>query len=277
MGYIRDAVVSGSFYPSNPKILKEEIEGYIKNAKIDDITGNIVGLISPHAGYMYSGHVAAFGYKAVSKSVYDTVIVLAPSHRVYLDGASIMDKGSYRTPLGLINVDEEIAEKIRIKGSDIIKNNIEPHRYEHSLEVQLPFLQMIFPYFKIVPIITGGDIDICEPLSSNIYDAIKDSGKSFLIIGSTDLSHYYPYKKAVELDGTAIKHLNSFDIKGAIKDYKKGSFEACGATPMITTMYISRMLGANNSRVLKYANSGDVTGDKSGVVGYVSAVFFKSS
>jgi len=275
MRYIREAVVSGSFYPSNPDLLKREIEDYIKNAKIEEVTGNIAGLISPHAGYMYSGHVAAYGYKAVSKFKYNTVIVLAPSHRVYIDGASIMDKGAYKTPLGTLEIDEEIAEKILIKG-DIVKNNIEPHRYEHSLEVQLPFLQVVLKDFKLIPIIIGGEIDLCETLSSIIYDAIKDSKKNFLVVGSTDLSHYYPYKKAVVFDGVAVKHLNAFDIKGAIDDYKKGSFEACGIAPMIITMYLSRMLGAKNAKVLKYANSGDVTGDKSGVVGYVSAIFFKA-
>ncbi|MCX7966426.1 MAG: AmmeMemoRadiSam system protein B, partial [Syntrophorhabdaceae bacterium] len=217
-----------------------------------------------------------YGYRAVAKSKYDTVIVLAPSHRVFLDGASIMDKGAYKTPLGQITIDEEIAEKISNK-SDIIKNNIEPHRYEHSLEVQLPFLQTVFSDFKLVPIIVGGDVEVCEPLSKGIYEAIKDSKKRFLIIGSTDLSHYYNYKKAVELDGIVVKHLNSFDIMGMVNDYKKGSFEACGAVPMITTMYLSKMLGATGAKVLKYANSGDVTGDKSGVVGYVSGVFYKIS
>ncbi|HOP86826.1 MAG TPA: AmmeMemoRadiSam system protein B [Syntrophorhabdaceae bacterium] len=275
MGYIRDAVVSGSFYPSNPGLLKKEIEDYIKNAKVEEVTGNIVGMISPHAGYMYSGQVAAYGYKGVSKFKYNTVIIFAPSHRVYIDGASIMDKGAYRTPLGTVEIDEEIAEKILKKG-DIVKNNIEPHRYEHSLEVQLPFLQVVLKDFKLIPIVIGGEIELCEPISSIVYEAIKDSKKSFLIVGSTDLSHYYPYKKAVALDGIAVKHLNAFDIKGAIDDYKKGSFEACGIAPMITTMYLSRMLGASNAKVLKYANSGDVTGDKSGVVGYVSAIFFKA-
>ncbi len=275
MAYIREAVVSGSFYPSNSKLLKEEIEGYIKNAKIEEVSGKIIGMISPHAGYMYSGQVAAYGYKAVSKFKYDTVIVLAPSHRVYLEGASIMDKGAYKTPLGTVEIDEEISKKIMAKG-DLLKNHIEPHRYEHSLEVQLPFLQTVLSHFKLVPIIVGGDVEICEPLSMVIYDAIYGSEKSFLIVGSTDLSHYYPYKKAVSLDGNAVKHLNAFDIKGAIEDYKKGNLEACGILPMITTMYLSKMLGAAHAKVLKYANSGDVTGDKSGVVGYVSAIFFKA-
>lgn len=276
MGYIREAVVSGTFYPSSPKVLKKEIEDFIKDASIEENIGNIVGLVSPHAGYMYSGQVAAYGYKAVSKNIYDTVIILAPSHRAYLEGASVMDKGAYRTPLGLIDIDEEIAEKILAKGK-IVNNNIEPHRYEHSLEVQLPFLQTVFPNFKLVPIITGGELEICEPLSMILFDAIKDCKKSFLIIGSTDLSHYYPYKKAVELDGIAVKHLNSFDIKGAMEDYKKGNFEACGLIPMITTMILSKMFGATSAKVLKYANSGDITGDKRGVVGYVSAVFFKAN
>jgi len=276
MQTIREPSVSGSFYPGNPGVLKRDVEAYINNADIEPIKGDIKGIISPHAGYMYSGHVAAYGFKAVSKSAYDTVIVIAPSHRVYIQGASLMDRGGYRTPLGIVEIDEETAGAI-LKKDMIITNDMEPHRREHSLEVQIPFLQIALGSFRLIPIIMGGsDIEVCETLSSIIYDAIKDMKKRFLIVGSTDLSHYYPYKDAVKMDGVAVRHIDNFDTQGLIKDLRIGRYEACGAGPMITTMMLSRMLGADSSRVLKYANSGDVTGDKSGVVGYVSGVFYKS-
>lgn len=275
MQMIREPSVSGSFYPGNPIVLKRDIEGYIKDADVGLIKGDIKGIISPHAGYMYSGHVAAYGFKAISKSVYDTVIVIAPSHRAYLEGASIMDRGGYRTPLGIVEIDEETAGAI-LKRDKIITNYTEPHKKEHSLEVQLPFLQVVLGDFKLIPIIMiGSDTEVCETLSSIIYDTIKDMKKRFLIVGSTDLSHYYPYKDAVNMDGVAVRHIDRFDIQGLIKDLKNGRYEACGAGPMITTMMLSRMLGADCSKVLKYANSGDVTGDKSGVVGYVSGIFYK--
>lgn len=277
MKAIREPAVSGSFYPGHPIILKRDIEEYIRQADLEAIKGDIKGIISPHAGYMYSGPVAAYGYKAISDSVYDTVIIIAPSHRCYIEGASVMDKGGYRTPLGIVEIDKETAGAI-LKKDKIISNDLEPHRKEHSLEVQLPFLQVVLGEFKLVPIIMiGSDIETCEILSLLIYDVIKDSSKRFLVVGSTDLSHYYSYKNAVEMDSVVVRHIDNFDIQGLIKDLEKGRYEACGAAPMIATMILSKMLGADSSRVLRYANSGDVTGDKSAVVGYISGVFLKVS
>jgi len=276
MKLIREPSVSGSFYPGNPLILNRDIEEYIKQADVVPIKGDIKGIISPHAGYMYSGPVAAHGYKSIFNEVYDTVIIFAPSHRYYMEGASVMDKGGYRTPLGIVEIDEETAGGI-LKKDKIISNNLEPHKGEHSLEVQLPFLQFVLGRFKLIPIIMiGSDIDICEALSSIIYDTIKDSPKRFLIVGSTDLSHYYSYKKALDLDGVVVEHIDNFHINGLIRDLRNGRYEACGAGPMIVTMMLSKMMGADSSKVLKYANSGDVSGDKSAVVGYVSSVFYKS-
>ncbi|MCX8111445.1 MAG: AmmeMemoRadiSam system protein B, partial [Syntrophorhabdaceae bacterium] len=217
MQTIREPSVSGSFYPANPSVLKRDIESYIKSANIVHVKGDIKGIISPHAGYMYSGHVAAYGFKAISKSVYDTVIVIAPSHRAFLEGASIMDRGGYKTPLGIVEIDEETAG-ILLKKGNIITNDIEPHKREHSLEVQLPFLQIALGDFRLIPIIMiGSDVEVCETLSSIIYDVIKDMKKRFLIVGSTDLSHYYSYKEAVQIDSIAVKHIEDFDIQGMIK------------------------------------------------------------
>lgn len=275
MAFIREPAVSGTFYPDNPKILARNIEKYLGNAVFEEIEGDIVGLISPHAGYMYSGQVAAYGYKAIAGREYDTVLIMAPSHRMYFEGIAILEKGSYRTPLGSVDIDEEIAAAL-LKTPTVVKPNAEAHKGEHSLEVQLPFLQVVLKEFKIVPLIMGTQTsDTCEKLVSAIYDALKDKNKRFLIIGSTDLSHYYPYFNALELDNTIVKHLKAFDTAGLIKDVERNKCEACGAGPVISTMMLSGRLGATESRVLKYANSGDVSGDKSSVVGYVSCLFYK--
>lgn len=275
MPNIREAAVSGSFYPDNPSALKRDIEKFINNATIEPVAGDITGIISPHAGYMYSGPVAAYGFKAVSKSRYDTVVIIAPSHRAYFQGVSVMDRGAYRTPLGLVDIDEAIAGAVMEK-SPMITDNIDVHKREHSLEVQLPFLQYVLKDFRIVPLIMGSqDLAVCRILSESLYEVIKNNDKRFLIVGSTDLSHYYPYKEAITLDGVAVKHIGDFDIEGSVRDLERGRYEACGAGPMITTMMLSKQLGATEARVLKYANSGDVSGDKSGVVGYVSGIFYK--
>lgn len=272
---IREPVVSGVFYPENPKILIRDIETYMKNASIEGIEGKIVGVISPHAGYMYSGQVAAYGMKALLNRHYDSVIIIGPSHRMFFEGAAIMERGRYRTPLGDVEIDENLAELLL--GQDgIIKAEIKPHLGEHSLEVQIPFLQYVLKSFKLLPIVMGSqDLFTCKKLSERLSFALKEAKKECLIVGSTDLSHYYPYFKAVELDNLVLRYLKDFDIDGLSKDLQEERCEACGAGPMLTTMMVSKELGAKKSRVLKYANSGDVTGDKASVVGYVSCIFYK--
>ena len=275
MGFVREPAVSGMFYPDNPGILKKDIEEYLGKAVFDPIIGDIVGVVSPHAGYMYSGPVAAYGYKAIAGQEYDTVIVIAPSHKMYFEGVAVIDKGGYKTPLGIVEIDEIITGKI-LKNCTTVHRNVDAHAGEHSLEVQLPFLQIILKKFTLVPLIMGSqDLSTCEALSEGIYEAVKDSRRKILIVGSTDLSHYYSYAHAAGLDGIVTGHLDDFDVKGLAADLGKDKCEACGAGPMITVMMLSGKLGANQSKVLKYANSGDISGDNSSVVGYVSAVFFK--
>jgi len=275
MGYIREPAVSAMFYPGNPDVLRSDITGYLKNAIFDPVEGDVVGMVSPHAGYVYSGQVAAYGYKSLLDKVYDAVIVIAPSHRAYFEGVAIQNKGGYKTPLGIVEIDEDIAEGI-LKQSGKVNVNLKAHTGEHSLEVQLPFLQVVLSSFKLVPLVMGmQDLSICEELSGCLYEVIKKSGKHCLIVGSSDLSHYHPYDKAVNLDNIIVKHLEKFDIKGLAEDFNRNKCEACGFGTMITAMKVSEKCGATVSRVLKYANSGDVSGDKSGVVGYVSGVFCK--
>lgn len=274
-GHIREPAVSGMFYPDDPLTLKADIGNYLKHAEDLFSGGEISGIVSPHAGYIYSGQVAAYGYRAIGGKQYDTVVVIAPSHRTYFNGVALWDKGGFKTPLGVIPVDEQIAEAM-LRQAGIVKLNRETHREEHALEVQLPFLQSVLKNFAIVPLVMGvQSIAVCRELSHVIYESIRNEQKKFLIIASTDLSHYYPYKEAMELDGVIAKRLDSFDIDGMIDDIECGKGEACGAGPMITLMYLTKKMGANRSKVLKYANSGDVSGDKSGVVGYISAVFYR--
>jgi len=277
MGYIREPFVNGSFYPDNPKILTRNIEAFLNNANIDAIDGEIIGLISPHAGYMYSGQVAAYGYKAIMDSSYDTVVVIAPSHRSLFEGVAALKKGGYRTPLGIVPVDEEIVGEI-INLQTFIRPNVDAHRGEHSLEVQIPFLQVVLKDFTLVPLIMGSqDPALYEALADCLHEAIEKTNKTVLVVGSTDLSHYYPYTEAIELDTIIKKHLDAYDAKGLLVSLRKGSCEACGAGPMISTMLLSQKLGATRSKVLKYANSGDVSGDRNGVVGYISCVFMGSN
>jgi MEMO1 family protein len=277
MSIIREPAVSGTFYASNADLLKADIEGYLQKASTEQIEGNIIGLVAPHAGYMYSGQTAAHGYKTILNRHYDTVIVVAPSHQAFFYGGAIQDKGAYRTPLGTVDIDEEFAARLLEKGGEMIQPDPKMHRGEHSIEVQIPFLQTVLKDFRIVPVIQGmsQDTGLAKQMGELLYDCVPDRSKSYLIVGSTDLSHYYPYDLAKDLDKGAAELIGGFDIEGLDDELPRGKYEACGAGSIISAMVFSKKMGATHSKVLDYKNSGDVTGDMSSVVGYLSCVLYE--
>jgi len=271
---IRKSVIAGSWYPGKPEVLRSDIEGYLRNVQVDDFKGKVVGLISPHAGYLYSGQVAAFSYKPIAGKKFDGVIVIGPSHRHYFKGASIYGGAGYETPLGVVPVDADMAGEILSNAGGQISFISAAHSQEHSVEIQLPFLQVALGEFSFVPIVMGAQgRDACEAVADAIFESIKD--KDVLIVGSSDLSHFHGYDDAVTMDSIVIDHIDAMDAGGLLKSLERGTCEACGGGPMAITMMVAEKLGAKQSKVLKYANSGDVTGDRRGVVGYAAAVFFK--
>jgi AmmeMemoRadiSam system protein B/AmmeMemoRadiSam system protein A len=271
---IRPSAVAGAFYTSDPDDLTAEIKKFLDNVPSSKpLPGTIVALISPHAGYIYSGQVAAHGFKLLEGKSFDTVVVLAPSHRIPFRGASVFPQGAYQIPLGLIPIDKNLAENL-IKSNDLFSYVPSAHVKEHSLEVQLPFLKIILGNFMLVPIVMGSnDFSTCNEIAETIYQTVKD--QSVLIVASTDLSHFHPYQDAVNLDRIVIDHVKHYDPQGLFKAIATGKCEACGADPLVTTMLLAKKLGANQSKLLNYANSGDVSGDKTQVVGYMSAVLYK--
>ena len=269
---IRPPAVAGSFYTSQPEALSSQIKDFIKNVPAKTLPGKLIALISPHAGYIYSGQVAAYGYKLLEGRKYDTVVVIAPSHRAFFKGASVYPHGAYQIPLGLIPVDTEMAQELMKQDSSITYFK-QAHTQEHSLEVQLPFLKVMLGDFKLLPIVMGTyDFTSCEKISDAIFKVVKE--KNVLVIASSDLSHYHPYQTAVDLDAIVIDHVKMLNSKGLFQDTASGRCEACGAGPMITTILLAKKLGATTSELLFYANSGDVTGDRSEVVGYMSAALY---
>jgi len=269
---IRSPVIAGTWYPDNPKILRADIENFFHNVPDGKIDGRIIGLIVPHAGYVYSGQIAAFAYKTIRGEIFDAVIVLGPSHRTFFHGVSIYNRGGYKTPLGVVPVDVALAKEIMAQ-SEMISYIPTAHSQEHSLEIQLPFLQVAFGEFRFVPLVMGEqDRQTCETLAESIFRAVGD--RKVLIVGSSDLSHFHSYEKAVKLDNVVLKHIEKMDGRGLLKDLENNVCEACGGGPAIVTMMVSEKLGANRVKLLKYANSGDVTGDTRSVVGYASAVFY---
>jgi len=270
---VRESVIAGSWYPGNASRLQREIHDYLSHASVAHLKGQLVALISPHAGYRYSGQVAAYAYKILEKQKFSTVVVIAPSHRSYFRGVSVYDRGGYRTPLGVVPLDQEFISALKEREGRI-RYVPEAHAQEHSLEIQLPFLQVLLPDFKLVPLIMGNqDFVTCQWLAEAVSDCIKKKG-SVLVVASSDLSHFHPYQQAKKLDQVVLDAIAEFDPRGLSDNLATGKCEACGGGPMITAMLIARRLGANNSQVLHYANSGDVTGDHSGVVGYVAAALW---
>jgi len=256
-GSIRPEAVAGLFYPGQPEALRDVVANQLREAAGASVAGRIRGLVSPHAGYVYSGIVAAAGYRQVDPS-FKTVILLGPSHRFPLRGPSIPRVKAYRTPLG----DVPLAPlAVTLQGSSLFESAPQAHMREHSLEVQLPFLQLTLKDFRIVPILTNnGDP---KALAATLAPYI---GEDTLVVASSDLSHYHPYEKAVSLDRlftAAVPALAFSDVTRC---------EACGKQAVLTLMHIAKIKGWEG-QLIDYKNSGDTAGSKDQVVGYASIAF----
>jgi len=277
---IRKPTVSGSFYNSDSISLKKQIENCflhkIGPGKIPVTStkkaGNIIGLISPHAGYIYSGPVAANGfYEIALNGRPDTIIILGPNHRGFGANVSIMIKGKWETPLGKLEIDTDIAKNI-LEKSKIMEEDKRAHQYEHSIEVQLPFLQYIYDNnIKIIPIsMTRQDIETDIDIAKSISSAVIN--RNILIIASSDFTHYETQEYAENIDKQAINAIINFDPKKLYSMIYKENLTMCGPGP-ITVMIIScKALGAKKAKLLKYATSGDITGIYNQVVGYASLI-----
>jgi AmmeMemoRadiSam system protein B/AmmeMemoRadiSam system protein A len=269
----KDPAVAGTFYPADKKSLQESVEGFLSKAERVPTNGRLLAIISPHAGYIYSGQVASYGYKQIQGSGIKKVILIGPSHHSGFKGASVYTKGSFRTPLGEVKINERIAESL-LNGTADVKFYPEPFEKEHSLEVQLPFLQTVLKDFTIVPILIGSPSrQTLEHLISKLTETLDDKT---LLIASTDLSHYHDYQTAKEMDGKVIAAVERLSASDTWELLRTGKAELCGGFPVIVVMETARRSGANLGVVFRYANSGDVTGEKDKVVGYASIGLYKS-
>jgi len=271
MSNIREPAVAGLFYPSDSTGLRKEIQNMLSFVKSQPVTPNIFGIVSPHAGYIYSGNTAAYGFNLLKNKNYKRVIIISPSHREYFAGVSIFNGEAYKTPLGVVEIDKELAKKI-IEGSKTIFLGMEGHRQEHAVEVQIPFLQMVLKDFKIVPIVMGDQGRVfVDDLAEQIA---KAAAEETIIIASSDLSHFYSKKKAFELDSIVAKHISDFNYEKLQNDLDSRKCEACGGGPIVVLMKAAALLDKNKSVLLNRSDSGDVSGDHSEVVGYLSAAIY---
>jgi AmmeMemoRadiSam system protein B len=276
---LRFPAVAGQFYPGEREELSQMIDEFLKNAKVPKIEGEIFGILVPHAGYVFSGPVAAYSYKAIERKNFETVVLIGDSHYEYFDGVSVWDSGEWETPLGRVKVDEELAKEIlNFSKRFLVKDSA--HLFEHSLEVQIPFLQKVLKNFKILPLIFGSEDKDWEDLAKAILKLMER--KKILVVASTDLSHYPPYEIAVEADKRTIEEILSSDpekFKEKIENLKRffpdvDTF-ACAQDAIKTILEISKNL-KGNAKLLKYQNSGDtIYGEKSQVVGYCAIAFIK--
>ncbi len=277
---IRPPAVAGTWYSDDPTELRGELDNYLSEA--DDFKlGEIVGLVSPHAGYTYSGPVAAYAYRQIEGRHYDVVVVIAPSHAEAFSFASVYGRGAYETPFGLVPVDTMLAKAIagnreRVKISDRGHRQEKLGRQEHSLEIQLPFLQLALGDFKMVPVVMGDQSEeVVEDLAAALVKALQ--GRKALLVASSDLSHFHPYAEANRLDSVVLNRIADFDASALLNDLQHYRVEACGGGPICAVMEASRKLGADQAKILRHANSGDVpAGDRDRVVGYTAAAFYRA-
>lgn len=269
---IRPAALAGTWYPGTKATLQADIDRLLGAAQKIDLGGQLHGLVAPHAGYMFSGQIAAHAYKQLEGSSFSTAVIVGPSHRVYHPGILVSDKDYYQTPLGLVKVDngsiKRLAEEVDIT---YLRQDL-----EHSLEIQLPFIQRVLPDCQIVPLMLADQsFPLVESLAKVIAKVFDDS--KTILIASSDLSHFHSYSEAKSMDGQVIAELEAFNPIGLYKSVEKGEAEACGFGAMTAVMLAASQQGANHAKVLYYANSGDITGDRSSVVGYLSAAIFTAT
>jgi hypothetical protein len=264
---IRNPIVAGQFYPGSPVGLKRMIEGMVepKAEKVE-----VIGLVSPHAGYVYSGFVAGAVMSRIKFK--DTFVILGPNHTGRGKSFSIMSKGGWRTPLGDVEIDSELGRRI-LAASSYLEEDSAAHQYEHSLEVQVPFLQFFKPEVKIVPIVLAhGDGAVYKKIGREMIGAIKESKRGVVILASSDMTHYEPHESAKRKDSKAIEAILALDEDELLKRVDELDISMCGYAPVVSLISAAKGLGAKEAELVKYQTSGDTSGDYSAVVGYAGII-----
>jgi hypothetical protein len=273
---VKEPAVAGMFYPADETSLRKTVNFLLASAEAPPVEGKLLALISPHAGYEFSGRIASFSYKHLKERDIKTVILIGPSHHALLNGASVYTKGSFKTPLGNVRIDEKLAGSLL---NEKVQVTFRPDVFEkeHSLEVQLPFLQETLKDFKVVPILLGSPTQASfEHLTEKISEILIKNDKAILI-ASSDLSHYHDYNAAAAMDKKIIDAIARMSVEDVQRYLTTGECEMCGGYPVLYTMVIAKRLGATNGMIYAYENSGDVTGNKSSVVGYAAIGLYKSA
>lgn len=270
----RPSPIAGRWYPGDSGQLATSVDGYVEAASLPEINGEVIAVVAPHAGHVYSGPVAGYAFSAVQGMQPELVAVVSPMHQPYSQPLLTSAHQAYQTPLGSIMIDQQSSSRL----DQFLKNELgfglTPVRNdaEHSLEIELPFLQRVLTHkFGLLPVmVRDQSAQVGEALGKGLADILKD--RSALIVASTDLSHFYNQDRALELDREMLRQVEAFDPLGVLQTEEEGKGYACGRNALAAVLWAARDLGANTVQILKHATSGDVTGDYTGVVGYAAAV-----
>jgi AmmeMemoRadiSam system protein B len=266
---IRETAVAGSWYPGSKAALAAAVDGFLRATDGLPTLRRVTAILAPHAGLMYSGPVAAYAYRLLEGSWFDVAVLVGPAHAGGFDGVALWDRGGFQSPFGVAQIDEDVAAMLAGQ-STAIRVMSAPHVREHSLEMQLPFLQRVAPRAKIVPMLMGWQTpDTATMLGEAIAASV--AGRRAVLIASTDLSHYHDAQTAARLDAVVMDHVERFDTDGLQGALNRQPHHACGGGPAVAVMRAASTLGAHDAVILKYADSGDVSGDKTSVVGYLAA------
>lgn len=278
---VRPSPIAGQWYEADPEMLARNVDEYLDDVQLPDLDGEVIAVIAPHAGHAYSGAVAGYAFAALRGQDPALVAVVAPMHHPYVEPLITTTHDAYSTPLGNVPVDRDALLELDVILKSDLGFGLSPvsNDKEHSLEIELPFLQRLFPSeqseWKLLPVmVRAREPHVSERLGKALANVLRD--KNFAIVASTDLSHFYNHKTALTYDRAMLNEIESFNPEGAFDVERAGKGFACGLGAFTAVMWASRELGADRVKVLRHATSGDVTGDYSSVVGYAAAVILKS-
>jgi AmmeMemoRadiSam system protein B len=276
---IRPSPIAGQWYPGDPKQLSMSVDRYVHEAKLPKLDGEVVGIVTPHAGHIYSGPVAGYAFASLQGLKPELVAVISPMHYPYNEPFLTTAHEAYETPLGIVPVDMDAVQKL----SELLENETGfgltrvRHDREHSLEIELPFLQRVLqPEFKLLPVMVREQSQRGSHMLGQCLAKILQD-RNALLVASTDLSHFYPQEVANELDAVMLDCIEAFEPDRVIKVEEEGRGFACGRGALAAVLWAAKDLGANKVKILRHATSGDVTGDTSQVVGYGAAVILRQT
>ncbi len=262
---LRNPAVAGQFYAENPVTLKDELAGYLAGGVHDR---RATGIMVPHAGYIYSARIAAEAYKAVE--IPQTVVLLGPDHHGLAGFASVFATGSWQTPLGEVPIAEDLAARL-LADCDSLEADEMAHRFEHSIEVQIPFLQMLRADLRILPISLGhGSLENWQLLGRRLGESLQQCSERVLLVASSDMNHFASAAHTEQVDRLALEQLEKYDPAGLYRLVREKNISMCGVIPAIVMLEAAAVMGATSCQLLRYAHSGLVNGDMQSVVGYAS-------